>query len=176
MPNRRLPPQILSYLGTCREPESAAEIVVEQCGLAKLMGDSGLTDGDPLIAVMHLVAEEVRGLRLSLHDPKGRATWCEAMQTLQDYSSLEHNNLIPCRTCDQAFEPVIDDNLISLFLKWYDSQDVEDLLAIHRCPACGGQIVAKRTKKYAGDMHTPEPGSVDDAREWAGLLLQHTGL
>ena len=172
----RVHPFLMSYLGPCREPETAVEKVVEQCGLAKFMGDAGLTDYDPLVVVMHLVAVEVEGLRLSLKCPKGRKTWCEAMRTLHEDGSLENNPFIPCRTCDHAFEPVIDEKLLALFLPWYEFQDVQDLIAIHRCPACGGQIAAERTKRYEGDMHTPEPGSVQDDCEWAQLLLQHSGL
>lgn len=176
MPGRRIPPQIAAYLGPCREPDSPAEKVVEQCGLAKLMGDERLTDYDPLVVVMHLVTEEVEGLRLSLKKAKGRKAWGAAMTILQKGHQLEHNTFIPCRTCDQAFEPVIDDELLTLFLTWYESHNVQDLLTIHRCPQCGGRLKAVRTKPYKGDMHTPEPGSVENDEEWAESLLQHSSL
>jgi hypothetical protein len=167
----------MEYLGPCRQPVTVAENIIEQCGLAKFMGDAGLTDFDPLIKVMHLVAEEVEGLRLSLAKPKGRKAWCEVMTRLQeDDSILEHNLFIPCRSCDQAFEPVVDDRLLKVFLAWYRSFAVSDLLAIHRCPACGGKLAAKRTKTYRGDFHTPAPGSPASDEQWAELLLQHTGL
>jgi hypothetical protein len=174
MPRRRnIPPEIRAYLGPCREPESAAEIVVEQLTLGKLTGDAGLTDYDPLVVVMGLVAEVVRELGLSPKGRKGRKVWCEAVQVLQDHDSiLEHNTFLPCRWCDQAFEPVIDDKLLALFLAWHESAATEDLLALHRCPACGGQLAAKRAKKYDGDGHTPPPGSVASDEEWAELLLR----
>jgi hypothetical protein len=163
-----------AYLGSCRKPETPVEKVIEQCILGKQMGDAGLTDFDPLITVMNLVADETRGLRLSLNGPKGRRTWCEAVAELQVNKSLEHNRFIPCRSCDQAFEPVIDDALLDLFLPWYWSRNVLALLAIHRCPACGGQLKAKCTKKYHGDMHTPAPGSISSDEEWARQLLQYS--
>jgi len=175
MPGRKIPPEIMAYLEACLEPDSPAEIIVEQCGLGKLMKNAGLTDYDPLVAVMALVAEEVRGLGLSLKPgDKGRKVWCKAMRMIQDGDgSLEHNTFLPCRTCDQAFEPVIDNHLLTLFLTWSTSDKPEDLIAMHKCPSCKGQIVAKRTKTYQGDMHTPDPGSVNCDAEWAELLFQH---
>ena len=62
MPGRRIPPQIMAYLGNCREPNGTVEKVVEQCGLGKFMGDEGLTTYDPLVVVMDLVTEEFLGL------------------------------------------------------------------------------------------------------------------
>lgn len=173
MPGRRIPSEILSFLGPCREAESATEKIVEQCGLAKLMGE-GLTDNDPLIVVMNLVAVEVRGLGLSLYEPEGRKTWCEAMHELQGNYYLEHNTLLPCHRCDQAFEPVIDEALLTLFLSWFKKQSTKTLLSIHLCPACGGQLAAKRTKQYKGDYHTPAPGSCSSGEDWAETLLQYS--
>lgn len=153
MPGRRIPPQIMAYLGNCREPNGTVEKVVEQCGLGKFMGDEGLTTYDPLVVVMDLVTEEFLGLKKSFKSPITRKNWSEAMRRLQeDISILEQNPFIPCRCCDQAFEPVIDEVLLSLFLAWYKSRRTEDLLAIHRCPACGGQIKAQRTKVYKEDF------------------------
>lgn len=118
MPNRRVPQHLLDYLGPCRQPDTPAEKVVEQCHLAKFEEDGTLSDFDPLIVIMHLVAEEVRGLRLSPHGPKGRKAWIEAMSAVQTDGVLEHNTCIPCRYCDQAFEPVIDKKLLKLYLTW----------------------------------------------------------
>src|ERR1700687_2375040 len=96
MPGGRIPPEIGAYLGPCREPESAAEKVVEQLTLGKMMGDAGLIDYDPLVVVMRLVAEEVEELRLSLKGPKGRRAWCEALRMLQEgHGSLGHNTFLP---------------------------------------------------------------------------------
>ncbi|MFH1417983.1 MAG: hypothetical protein ABII12_06840 [Planctomycetota bacterium] len=149
----------------------------EQCGLAKFMGDAGLMDYAPLVVVMHLVAEEVRNLELSLDQSEGRKVWLEALEMIQDGEGcLEHNTFIPCRTCDQAFEPVVDEKLLTLFLTWAETYSTEDLLAIHRCPACGGQLGVKRTEKYEGDMHTPAPGSIASDEEWDEVLLQYSRL
>jgi hypothetical protein len=176
MPGRRIPREIRAFLGPCQEPESPAERVVEQCGLAKLMGDAGLTDYDPLVVVMHLVAEESRGLGFSLDAPEGREVWCEALTALQATSELEHNAFLPCRTCDQAFEPVVNDTLLALFLTLEKYHRARDLVALHRCPSCGGCLTAKRTKQYRGDMHTPTPGTVTSDLAWAEALLQHSEL
>ena len=61
----------------------------------KIMGNAGLTDFDPLVAVMHLVAVEVEGLGLSFKvpasgrvSPDGIEVWCEAMQMLQKDTSI----------------------------------------------------------------------------------------
>src|ERR1700681_903970 len=112
MPGRRLPDMIGDYLGECRPARTAVEKVMEQCGLAKFMGDWGLTDFDPLIVVMTLMTEEVIGLRLNLKKKHGRKVWLAAMAALQEGDAyLEHNETIPCRWCDKAFIPVIDDGL-----------------------------------------------------------------
>jgi hypothetical protein len=178
MPGRRVPDSIMAYLGPCREPSSAAEKVVEQCGLGKMFGDAGLTDYDPLVVVMRLVAAEVDGLGRSFTKRgKGRKTWLEAMTMLQeDNGTLEHNTHIPCRYCNMAFEPVIDETLLALFLVWYESDATEDLLAIHRCPACGGVLKAKHTKPYEGDFHTPAPASVVSDDAWVEELLAHSSF
>lgn len=176
MPGRQLPPEILAYLGPCRQPDTLVEKVVEQCGLAKFTGDAGLTDFDPLVVVMHLVTEEVLGLCRSFQKKAARSAWCEALRTIQSGGSLEHNSFIPCRRCDQAFEPVVDEELLRLFLTWYRKQTIEALLAIHLCPSCGGSIRAERQKTYCGDMHTPEPRSIADDEEWAYQLLKHSDL
>jgi hypothetical protein len=176
MPNRRVPRLLADYVGPYREAKTLTEKVVEQCGLGKLMHDAGLTDFDPLIVVMRLVTEEILCLCPSLDRPKTRSAWCEAMRTLQQENHyLEHNRFIPCRFCDSAFEPEIDDDLLTLYLKWHDSQRLDDFLAIHRCRGCGGQLKALQTRKYKGDMHTPTPGSVQDDREWQYRLL-HQGV
>jgi hypothetical protein len=177
MPNRRLPSQIAAYLGPCEESETIVEEIVEQCSLAKLTDDGGLTDYDPLVVIMSVVEEKVRGMGFALTTQEGRKAWCDVLTELQDNSGmLEHNTSIPCRSCDQAFEPVVDDTLLTLFLAWHNLRRVKDLLAIHRCPSCGGKISAKRIKKYEGDMHTPKAGSVTDDFEWAEQLLQFHGM
>lgn len=176
MPGRRLPPEILAYLGPCREPETLAEEVVEQCQLAKFAGEAGLTDYDPLVVVMHLVTAEVIGVCRSFKKKMARTAWCEALRAIQKSNSLEHNSYIPCRACDQAFEPVVDEKLLKLFLAWYRSGTLEALIAIHRCPACGGFLRAERQKTYRADMHTPEPRSIVDDEVWANELLRHSGL
>ena len=56
------------------------------------------------------------GSGLSLEKPEGRKVWRESLQMLQiDNGTLEHNTFLPCRTCDQAFEPAIDEVLLDLF-------------------------------------------------------------
>ena len=62
MRGRRMRPMIAAYLGPSWKPESLAENVVGQCRLGKMLLDAGLTDFDPLVVVMGLVAVHVRGL------------------------------------------------------------------------------------------------------------------
>jgi hypothetical protein len=177
MPNRKVPQHIRDYLGPCREPETPAEKVVEQCHLAKFEGDGTLSDFDPLIVIMHLVAEEVRALRLSVEGHKGRQAWIEAMIDIQNDGVLEHNTRIPCRYCDQAFEPVIDKKLLKLYLTWEKSRTVADFLAIHQCPACGGTITAtKPPQSYEGDDNTPEPIWKGSDEMWMVHMLMETDL
>lgn len=176
MPGRRIRSMVAAYLGPTCEGASRVGLVVQRCRLGKMLLDVGLTDFDPLVVVMHLVAVHVRRLGLSLATANGRQVWREALRIVQeDNGVLEHNTFLPCRTCDQAFEPAIDDVLLELFLAWDESGAVGDLLAIHRCPACGGRLRAKRTMRYQGDVHTPPPGTVKDDGEWARRLLQHSG-
>ncbi len=174
MPGRRIPSQLMAYLGTCRPTRGLVEKVVEQCGLAKLMGNAGLTDYDPLVVILHLVTEEILARGKSLDDPKIRKAWLRIVRRIQDEDDLEHNAWIPCRYCDQAFKPLVGEKLLALYLKWHRSYSTEDLLAIHRCPACGGTIKAKSTKTYKGDMHTPAPGSVADDDDWRRRLLEYS--
>jgi hypothetical protein len=157
-----------------RSIKELAKVVEERCAWSKLTSSDGLIDFDPLVVVMCLVDRKCK--EEGLKNGQAREVWFAVMTRLQaNEYRLEHNRFIPCRYCDQAFEPVIDDKLLTLFLKWDGSRDVKDLLAIHRCPACGGQLVAKRTKKYEGDMHTPEPGSIsmEYDEDWAGILLEY---
>jgi hypothetical protein len=170
---------ILEHLGPYREVETPVEKVIEQCNLAKLEGDWRLSDYDPLVVVMDLVTEEVRGLGLSPKGPKGSAVWIESVTKLQEPDvvvDIEQNRFIPCRTCNRSFRPSIDRNLLKLFLGWQATGTVEDLIAIHRCQRCGGTITELEHKTYEGDWHTPEPGTVADDREWARELLSHSGL
>jgi hypothetical protein len=133
-----------------------------------------LTDLDPLVVIMEMVPQEFEGK--SFDDSKVRKASRRVIQELQaDTSLLEHNKFIPRRRCKQAFEPVVDDKLLTRFLAWHESGDTQDLIAIHQCPACGGQIGAKQIKLYYGDFHTPEPGTIDDDT-WASSLLEHSNF
>lgn len=174
MPKRRIPPEIMAYLGPCREPETVGEELVEQCSIAVMFEPGSLTDCAPLVSVMSLVVTEMENLGLSPRGPKGSRGWLDAMQIIQEDRQLmdiAHDPTIPCRWCDQAFEPVIDKTLLKLFLTWFNSRLVADLLAIHRCPACGGKLKARKTMRYSGAGYTPAPGSVEDDEEWAERLL-----
>ena len=135
---------------------------------------SELVDYSPLVAVMHLVALEIQRRGYSFDQPKARRIW---MDILADYQhpwvSSDHNQQIPCRFCDQSFKPVINEVLFSTFLQWYEIRLDENLIAIHRCPSCGGSITATKTRTYTGDFHTPEPGSIDNDGEWAENLLEY---
>jgi hypothetical protein len=169
MPGRRIPPEIMGYLGPCRQPRGFVEKVIDQCGLAKLEGELG--DFEPLIVVMALVTEEFH--RKSLDDPKVRKAWCTVIQRLQeDASILEHNKFIACRRCDQEFEPLVDERLLTLFLAWHKTRSTKDRIAIHLCPACGGTIEAKATRKYDEDSNASYLRSVEDEDEWADTLLE----
>lgn len=112
-------------------------------------------------------------------DDPGRSeivsVWCEAVRIMQDEDTLEHRTFIPCRQCNKQFLPVIDEMLYTLFFRFLQTQRVEDFLAMHRCPNCGGSLLAEMTTTYAGDDHTPAPGSVADDREWAMRLLEKSG-
>ncbi|MGO9097916.1 MAG: hypothetical protein ACLP9Y_00165, partial [Mycobacterium sp.] len=154
---------ILPYLGQYREPETPVEVVLEQVGLTKEFGGAVLSDFDPLVVVMELVTREVRELRLSPRGPKGGQVWIDAMTELQagDGSHgrrIAHNRFLPCRTCDRAFRPEINHQLLNVFLAWSASRSAEDLVAVHRCHACGGTITELEAKVYEDDYHTPEPG------------------
>lgn len=156
-----------------RKAEEIAYDAVDDCIQGKFDGELGLLDFDPLIIVMNRVAEVIHSRTGSFDQPEHKEAWLLALEEIQVGEGLEHNNYIPCRRCDQAFEPVVDETLLDLFLKWEKSGAPADLLAIHRCPDCGGQLKAKRTKQYKGDWHTPEPGSIDDDRKWAEYLLRN---
>jgi hypothetical protein len=154
-----------------------ADEIAQACGWDKLTGRRGMDDFIPLVVVMVRVAQRIEERGGSFKKSKARWVWCEAMRVFQeDNSLLEHNSCIPCRTCDQAFEPVIDDALLTLFLAWHESCGLDDFLAIHRCPTCDGTLKAERTVQYEGDFYTPPPGSVADGKEWAERLLEHTSL
>ena len=61
----------------------------------------------------------------------------------------------PCRWCDTAFEPVIDEKLLMFFpLLDENARPGGDLLAIHQCPSCGGDLEVKRATKYKGETCT----------------------
>ena len=162
-----------------RKVEEIAEDIVETCSWRKMtQSPPYLVDFAPLVVVMARLAAIIEERGGSFDKPKARKVWSEAVKMAQDdnYDSLEHNRWIPCRSCDKSFEPIIDDTLLSLFLAWYKHMSTQNLLAIHRCPACGGSLKAKRTKHYDGDYHTPAPGSVDNDEAWGGNLLEHHGF
>lgn len=158
-----------------RTSQEMADEVVERLRWGKLTGSLGLTDFDPLVYVMYHAARAFKEGRLR-HKPKAREAWCEAIRMIQEDVALDHNPCLPCHKCDTAFEPVVDDKLLDLFLAWFDSFSNEALLAIHTCPACGEQIGALRTKKYKGDMHTPTPDSAKSPEHWAEILLENCVL
>lgn len=175
MGNRSLPKIVRDHLGPCRQPETMVEHIVEQCGLEKFMGQS-FTDNDPLVFVMDLVAEEVRDLDFKIESPVGRIVWQEAMKQLQAGEGyLEHNTYLPCRLCDQAFEPVVNNRLFERFLPWHQTGTYEYLLQLHQCEACGGDVAAEKVVNYKGDMHTPSPHSIDDDDDWCDALLYYHG-
>lgn len=146
-----------------------ANDIVESLLMRKMMGER-FVDFDPLVVVMAAIAEEI-GEEKMRGDPVSRRIWLQAVSQLQESSSLEHNRFIPCRTCDVAFKPVIGDRLLDLFLALWPKHDTNDLLAIHRCVACGGSLEAIRSKKYVGDHFTPPPGTVSNDHAWASALL-----
>jgi hypothetical protein len=177
MAGRQIPPQIMQYLGPCREPRGIVEKIIEQIRLAKCMGGGGFTDYDPLLFVMYVIGQEIEDHGGTFDKPKARRVWCKVLAHFQaDGNDLEHNTFLPCRYCDQAFLPVIDEKLLTLFLAWYESQTDDNLLAIHRCPACGGTLEVVRSKTYKGDWHTPAPRTVHNDEEWAVALLSHVSL
>lgn len=148
-----------------------ARIVVGTIGWQKMTHTNCLTDFDPMVTVMCLLANEIGDENLK--KPKGKNVWIEAMKEIQKGDSIENNPRIPCRACDQAFTPIIDDVIFDLFVRWYESRRTSDLLAIHKCKACGGTANASATQKYKGDMHTPEPGNAKSDDHWAEMLLEH---
>jgi hypothetical protein len=155
-----------------RSSKEIARIVVDRIGWDKMMGNSCLTDFDPLVTVMCLIANEIG--EKNIVKPKGQKVWLEAMQDIQeDGGAIENNPFFPCPHCDQSFEPVIDEQTFKLFLQWYQTRGTEDLVALHKCPKCGGQVQAKRIQINKGDMHTPEPGYAKSDEHWAELLLEH---
>jgi hypothetical protein len=168
---------IFPYLGAYHEPETPVEVVLEQVRLAREFGGGVLSDFDPLVVVMELVAQEVRGIRLSPRGPKGGQVWIEAMSELQEDRLLGvgHNRFLPCRTCDRAFRPEINRQLLKVFLSWSASRSAEDLVALHHCQACGGTITELESKIYKDDYHTPEPGFEGTDEKWSEKLLHVSG-
>lgn len=145
-----------------------AQKIIEALVWSKEIGEGG-GDFEPLITVMDAVAEEIGNSKLSKRS--GRKLWIEVMKDLQLSGELEHNQMIPCRYCDTAFEPVVSDQLLDLFLAWRHSQKSLDLLLIHRCQACGGKLETVRSCKYDGDFYTPRPGSIVDDVQWTSSIL-----
>lgn len=128
-------------------------------------------DFTPLITLMLLVADEIDVENLV--KPKGQQVWQMVVQAFQeDHMGLSHNSFLPCHCCDQAVQPVIDDTLFRLFLRWYQARNWRNLVALHQCPKCGGEVRPKKTRTYEGDTYTPPPGSVKNGREWAKRLLE----
>lgn len=158
-----------------RSVEEIVSDVIERMQGGKFTGSLGLTDFDPLVVVMNRLAWVMENKGATFDKPKARKVWLLATMEIQEDSFIvEHNRFTPCRYCETAFEPVVDDRLLDLFLAWNESiGSTEKLLDIHRCEGCGGTIKSKGTKKYQGDFHTPEPGSIDDDELWCHDLLQH---
>ena len=152
--------------------EDMAEKLDERCYFAKLKR-TALTDYDPLVVIAALMFREIGNLDLDWNEPRVRKAWCMALEGIQTSGSLGQNAFIPCRFCDQAFEPVVDENLLQLSLEYYETQELKTLLRIHRCPSCGGALKTIKTKTYRGDMHTPEPGTIQDDEQWREHLLRY---
>ena len=142
--------------------------IVDRCNGEKF--DGCLSDFDPLVVVMEVVADIIGQKRLR-ENPKARQMWIRVMEHFQKDGDLEHNTYIPCRYCDTSFEPVVDDELLDLFLNWLESNQTEQLLAIHRCATCGGKLKSLRSKKYVGDEFSPHFQMIDDDDEWRDSLL-----
>jgi len=162
----RDPDDLLPVENAWFELEFHVDKIVELCELEKFTG-SYFTDYDPLISVMSFLGHEVRDTGVSLDSDVGCYLWKAALEKLQGSSIMQHNSCIPCRKCNKEFDPVIDNTLFKLFLKWFRDDTTDDVLAIHCCPDCGGRLIAESTRIYSGDMHTPPPGEIDDDEEWA---------
>ena len=80
-----------------------------------------MIDFAPLVVIMSRVAEMIVRRGGTFDKPKALKVWSEAISMVQsvDCDSFEHNTFIPCRSSDQAFEPVVDEVLVTLFLEWY---------------------------------------------------------
>lgn len=157
--------------------EMVANQAIDAVAREKMQGD--LTDSAPLVSIMYLVADEIGKEELLALQERACKAWCEAMKQIQEgVLILEHNEFLPCRWCDQAFEPVVDEDLLLVFLVWYEEHHsgTEAFLALHRCPACEGKIKAKQVKTYMGDMYTPKPGSIENDEWWADKLLEYCFL
>lgn len=129
-----------------------------------------LCDFSPLVNVMSVVANEIHKQGGSFDNPSARAAWIEVMEWLQTWD-FGYNSRLPCRFCDQAFRPRIDELLLTAFLEWHTRRTVKTLIALHRCSNCGGSIAATHSKTYEGDHHTPTPGSIEDDGQWTEELL-----
>jgi hypothetical protein len=184
VPGRGVPDIILPYLGEHRDVATPVDIVLEQISLAKEFGNGLLSDFDPLVVVMELLAQGVRALRLSPRGPKGSRVCMDAMLELQEAAPggdgrrgrmIQHNRFLPCRTRDRAFRPEVNRQLVTRFTTWSESRVVEDLLAIHRCRPCGGSLTELETRVYRDDYHSPEPGFEGTDAQWAERLLQVSG-
>jgi hypothetical protein len=160
-----------------RSSHIIADKIVEALSWQKLSGGGVFTDYDPLVVIMYHVARKIENRGGSFDKPEARTVWLKAVEALQeDNLLLEHNDHFPCRYCSLEFAPVIDERLLEAFLTWYRSMSTENLLAIHRCLNCGGQIRARHTKVYTGDFHTPAPGTVEDDDAWCESLFEHASM
>lgn len=139
---------------------------------------SEMIDNSPLVAVMWIVAYQIVQSGGSFAKPKCRKAWIDLMETIQyeERRVSDHNRYLPCRYCDQAFVPKIDESLLECFLEWYSTVSPDKLVALHKCQKCGGKIESIHVKTYEGDFHTPEPFSVSDDDEWQEILMSHTDL
>ena len=168
----RAPYDLLPVENAWFELEFHVDRIVELCELEKFTG-SYFTDYDPLISVMSFLGYEVRDTGVSLDSDVGCYLWKAALEKLQCSPAMQHNSNIPCRKCNNAFAPVVDDTLFEMFLKWFRNDTTDNVLAIHCCPDCGGRLIAESTRSYDGDMHTPPPEKINDDEEWAEHLTSY---
>src|ERR1043166_1596095 len=91
--------------------------VIEAISWGRCIRSNGLTDFAPLVSLMYHVAAEIERRGGSFDKPKARKVWLKAMAELQEGNGwgIEQNHRVPCRYCNRAFWPVIDEQLLELF-------------------------------------------------------------
>lgn len=132
-----------------------------------------LDDYSPLVTVLSIATEEFLDAGGSFETPRARRAWINIMKWIRDEESSNHNSRLPCRFCDKAFTPRADNLFLTAFLEWYSTRETSKLIALHRCPACGGHLTALDTQKYEGDSNTPQPSTIEDDKEWVKRLLSN---